>query len=369
MEKLPPIPSPPGTAFREFRITLLPFITFSVMLGLTIFTWLRYVGPGSLVGEVQTTHAIVSSTVPARISQFKVRLLDRVTAGQPIAELSAADPRLIEAQVALSRARLEYVRISIVPKLRKENNLIGYVRLRLSWLEERATLASQRAQLVFWDAEVERLRQLTHITNGTPFLSVSDLQRAESQANALRGSIAELSTLVSETSTSIEHFDPEEKTLNEENSAAIRAAIAVEQRSLDAIELQLNPVTLLSPIDGFVSVLSHNAGESVLAGAPIATISTAKSERILAFVRQPLRFELRPGMPIEVRARSFERGVGQGKVISVGGQLEPILPELLPPHIGGSATAVEYGQAVLVSIPTGLKLLPGEIVDLRPQGD
>ena len=366
MEMLPPIPSPPGTAFREFRITVLPFITFTVVLGLTIFTWLGYVGPGSLVGEVQTTRSIVSSTLPARISVLKVRLLDPVTAGQPVVEIVTADPRLIESQVALSRARLEYVRVSVEPKLRKENNLIAYVKLRLDWLHERADLASQRAQLVFWEGEVERLRQLARITNSTPYISVSDLERAESQAASLRGAVTELSTLVRETSTSMEHFDPEEKKLDDEIPAAIQAAIVVEQRALDAIETQLHPVTLLAPIDGIVSAVNRNAGESVLAGDPIVTISAAKSERILAFVRQPLRIEVHPGMAVEVRARSFPREIHEGKVLRVGNQMEAILPELLPPRMGGG-TITEYGRPILVSVPGGLHILPGEIVDLRPR--
>ena len=55
---------------------------------------------------------------------------------------------------------------------------------------------------------------------------------------------------------------------------------------------------------------------------------------------------------------------GVGRVLAVGSQLEPILPQLLPKGTGGNN--VEYGLPVLVSIPPGLRVLGGEVVDLYP---
>ena len=57
MEKLPQIPSPPGTAFREFRITVMPFLTFAAVLAATVILWRQYVGPSSMVGEVLRARA------------------------------------------------------------------------------------------------------------------------------------------------------------------------------------------------------------------------------------------------------------------------------------------------------------------------
>jgi multidrug resistance efflux pump len=197
-------------------------------------------------------------------------------------------------------------------------------------------------------------------------VSVSGLESAEAQAKSFRGQVAEHSTLVREIGASLEQFDPEEKQMDAQFASSIQAAITVEQRALDAIEAQLNPVVLLSPIDGFVSSIGHNLGESILAGDPILVVSSAKSERIVAYIRQPIRLEARPGMSVEVRSRSLSRAVGEGKIVGVGQQLEPILPELIPVKIGSGASAVEYGQPILVAIPPGLKIMPGEIVDLRP---
>jgi multidrug resistance efflux pump len=229
MEKPPRIPSPPGSTFREFRIRVVPFLTFAAVLAVTIVVWRHYVGPGTLVGEVQAWRSTVVSPIPARVSVLKVRLLESVRAGQSVAEIIPTD-------------------------------------------------------------------------------------------------------------------------------AAGRDSLS-------------KPTSLVSPIDGFVSFIGHGTGESVMSGDTIVVVSSPKAERIVAYQRQPLRVALRPGMPVEVRARSMDRAVGRGRIMGVGSQMEPILPELLPSKPSASASAVEYGQLVVVDIPPGLRVLPGEIVDLQPLSD
>jgi hypothetical protein len=60
-----------------------------------------------------------------------------------------------------------------------------------------------------------------------------------------------------------------------------------------------------------------------------------------------------------------------GQVLSVGAQLEPIYPSLMPRSAsasgpaGDSRSATENGLPILVSLPENVSVLPGEIVDLR----
>lgn len=363
MEKLPPIPTPPSAAFREFRVRAVPLLAFATMLAATAFLWRGYVGPSSWVGEVQMTRSIVSAAQPARVTKVRVAMLDRVTAGQPVADLIAADPRYLEAQAALSRARLEMVVTSLGPKIRRENNLINYTSLRMNWLRHRVDLAEARARLAFAEAEADRALRLSKATNGVPFVSQAELQMAQRNLDALRAEIGERQVLVEDIQKQIEKIGPDERKLEDDMPASIEAALAVEQRALEAVESQLNPTILLSPIDGFVSIVHRQSGEAVQPGEPILTISATRAEKIVAFVRQPLQQRPRVGMAIEVRSRSEGRAVGRGEVLGVGGQLEPILPELLPMRPPGSPL-VEYGLPVLLTVPPELGLLPGEIVDL-----
>jgi multidrug resistance efflux pump len=366
MDKLPPIPSPPGTILSEFRIRFAPALIFAAVLALTVRIWQQYDEPGLILGEVESARSNITISSPARISELKVHLLDKVTKGQPIAEVAATDPRYLEAQASLTRARLEFIRVNVEPRLRRENNLISYAKLRLDWLHERSELASNRAQLSFWEAEAERLGKLSKQTNGTPFISLSELQRAETQADSLRGVVAELTTLVSETAMALERLDPGDRKLDEEIPTAVRGAMAVEQRALESIEAQLQPQVLLSTMDGVVSAVHRHTGEVVLPGEPIVTISAIKSDRIIAYLRQPITRQLHSGTRMQIRERAFRKTSTNGTVLAVGGQLEPIPLSLLPARQGGANRSVEMGLPIVIDLPSDLGLKPGELVDLKP---
>lgn len=366
MEKLPPIPSPPGTAFREFRIGLLPYAVFLAALAATVFVWKDYVGPNALVGEVEMIRQIVSAPQPSRVTKLLVSPLDPVTTGQPVAEIMAADPKYLDAQASLARARLEFLRVTVEPKIRRENNRINYTQLRLDWFRQRVELAALKAQLAYHEAEVDRVARLSKITNGTPFVSIQDLQIAQRDLESLRAQIQEQSALVAEVEGAFQKLNPDEKRDEDDFPGNLTAALAVEQKAIEAIESQLSPVVLLSPIDGFVSAVHRRTGEAVMPGEPIVTVSIKRSDRITAFIRQPVRIDVQKGMSFEIRSRSLNRAVAVGEVIAVGGQMEPILPELLPMR-PNTASNIEYGLPIVVRIPPELALVPGEIVDLAPK--
>ncbi len=366
MEKLPVIPSPPGTAFREFRHAVLPYVVFTVMLVLTVVMWRQYVGPSAWVGEVEMTRRLVSASQPSRITRVLVGPLETVREGQPVVEIMAVDPKFLEAQSGLTRARMEYLRLRVEPKLRKEGNQINYTQLRLDWLRQRVELAGMRAQQAFFEAEADRMTRLSQMTNGVAFVTVQEVQAAERDLAELKSRIHEQQTGVDLAEKLIAQLGSVEARLEEDDefSGSVRAALDMEERALDLIEAQLKPSQLLAPMDGFVSAVYRRSGESVLAGEAILTISGTRSERIMAYLRQPLQVEPTVGMSIEVRSRSRSRRVAISEVMSIGGQMEPILPELLPVRPGGS-NLTEYGLPLVIRVPPELGLIPGEIVDLR----
>jgi hypothetical protein len=138
----------------------------------------------------------------------------------------------------------------------------------------------------------------------------------------------------------------------------------VQEQELKLLEAQLAPVSLTAPIDAVVSIVHRRGGENVLAGEPIVTLSALRGDRVVAFLRQPLNLEPTTNTLVEVRSRSLERAIGQGRVVAVGTQMEPILPQLLPGR--SNPNVPEYGLPILVSLPPEVPARPGEIVDLRP---
>jgi hypothetical protein len=90
-------------------------------------------------------------------------------------------------------------------------------------------------------------------------------------------------------------------------------------------------------------------------------ISAVQTEQIVAYVRQPLVFHPKIGMGVHVRSRTPHRETGPATVVQVGAQMEPYNTAMLPIP---ATRPIEWGLPVLISLPQGLKLVPGELVDI-----
>jgi multidrug resistance efflux pump len=365
MERLPPIPSPPGAEFREFRIRFLPPIVFLLVLVAAGITWRHHVIPTGLVGEVEMVRSLVSSPVPGHLSELRVIPLQRVVAGQEIGRVLPTEPARAEAQAALSRARLDMLLAEMEPVMRRDNNEISYLRLQIEWLTHRVALASLHAQRRFFEAEQERIQALAPSdTNTLGVISIFDLQVAERDLADIDARMEEVSRLVTTTGEAVQRLRASQDDIDQRMPTALAAALTAEEQSLKAIEMQLQPLPLHAPIDGFVSLIHRRPGELLLAGDPIVTLSAHHSEHIIAFVRQPMGQIPDEGRAVLVRARSGQRASAVSEILAVGGQMEPIHPELMltrPP----SGQTLEYGLPLLIRNPVSLGLIPGELVDLQ----
>lgn len=374
-EVLPPIPTPPHVAFREFRIAVVPYLLFAVMLGVTGYVWKGYVGTSALVGEAESVRALVGSTTSGRILRLQVDALQRVAAGQTIALVLPFEPRVLDAQIALSKARMDLIRSGISSDVRKDNMRINLEKLRLDMMSKRVELVEARAKQTYAELELARVERLfagTAGSTGGPVRSIysqADLDVARRDVNASTAMVVELNRLVSEIDSAIREMSVSESKVDGDLPASVRAAINVEESNLDLLEAQMLPQELVAPFDGIVSVVHRQAGETILAGEAILTVSKEKPSRVVAFVRQPLNLEPKVGMKIEVRCRGGRRLSGVGEILSVGSQLEPVYPTLLPRNAnaagnGSANVSAELGLPVFVSLPNDLVVRPGELVEL-----
>jgi multidrug resistance efflux pump len=372
---LTPIPTPAGTLFREFRIQAVPYIAFAMVVGITAWLWQGYVGPATWVGEVESVRGVVSSMGPGRLAHVQVDALQRVTAGQVLARVITVEPRILEAQISLSKARIDLIRVGSDSELRKQNSRVNLEGLRLDWMSKRVDWLSAKARSAYRQLELARLEKLrSGVTNGgsaspLPVLSQNDLDISRRDAAVEEAAVVELEQLVAKIGASIQQLTASR--LEGQDSPSTSAAIDVESKNLDLLESQMMPIDLVAPFDGVVSVVHRWSGETIQAGEPILTVSQEKPSRVVSFIRQPIQVQTQPGMKVEVRARGGKREIGVGEVLRVGSQLEPISPSLLPrtsgmPAGGNSGgSTIENGLPVLVSLPANLTLYPGEVVDLR----
>jgi len=347
-DKLPPIPTPVSQRWREFRIQILPFMVFLLVLTGIVYLWKTYVQPVGVIGYADTNLVNVTSLQDGVISEMFVERFQNVTTGQVIAIIVNTDPELIKAQVESVQADI---------KVLAARNDVDVQRTEQSYAQFRQDLISMRVQ------------QLTDL--GGWVLVSNDFVRAEKEFKdglipaarfeAEKVKFEVLNTKINEQAGQISDL---EKSLNDlaekrKSGAPDPFADAVEKKAKE-LELMLKPSVLRSPINGMISIVHHIQGERILRGMPVVSINDPETRRIIGYVRQPVTTVPTTNDSVLITTRSTPRQTARGQILRVGGQLEPINPALF----AADSQLMEVGLPIMVSIPPGLAIVPGEYVNL-----
>ncbi len=353
MESLPPIPTPPAERWREFRIQVMPLMTFVVVLLGVILLWKQYVVPSNIIGEVEAVRANVISSVDGTLKELKVKRFQRVAAGEEIAVVSTMDTATLEASFRQVETEMKVMRARM--ELDMKRNEQSYELARLELHKERVELNLVRVQAFFKRKEADRLHNL--LTNTPPLASESEYELVLAEASAMATNVIEGEIYLAE----------KEKTLPKLTPGPIAEADKVIADNIQAAEEVLRSkgqiISIKSPIDGMVSAVFRYQGEKIVANAnvPIVTISALQPTRIIGYVRKPFNEVPKQGDLVTIRKLTPKREQAQGVVLEVSGQLEQITPTLIPVQPG---VKIEMGLPFSVSVPAEMTLIPGEPVDL-----
>ena len=369
MNPLPPIPTPPAQRWTDFRVQGLPVIVFAMAAGAAVYLWNHNLTPSMFTGEVETVQENVASMKPGQIAELSVDQFQAVKTGDIIARVITTDPKVIQATLAVIRAEVELLKTGMDPILNQHRDAVNYQQLRLGWLAQRVDLAGARVRLQFAESELQRVATLFEekiVTRGIPQGANQNgaigYEVALRDRDALRTEVEERAQLVAEMEQKLQELKvPEHWENSQGTSPAISAAVAVQDEKLRLAEAQLSPSTLKAPMEGVVTKIYHRNGETVIAGDPIISLSAPSGRRIIGYLRQPLPFEPQVGDAVRVSTRRPHRQVATAKILGVGAQMELVTA---PMRIRGYATAMERGLPVLLSLPPGLDVHPGELVDL-----
>jgi len=351
-DPLPPISSPPEHHWRQFRVNIIPGLTFVAVLAVTVWLWGKNLANPMVTGQAESEFALVTSPTPGRLAQLKVTLFQDVKAGDVVAVVSPLEPLVLSNTIAVARAEMNLIRVNAGLE---SGDRIRLADFKLSWMIQRAELVSVQAQLSWAKSEHERVRQLV----ADKILSPSSLETAERDHNQFEREVAEREQAVAAAEQAYRALDPASA---DRESPALTSAMAVAEQNLNLAEAQLQPVIITAPISGRVSKLDILPGAAVAEGAPIVTIVNPKPDRILGYLSQPLRIEPRIGMRAEIRSRGLVRRVGEAQVTQIGPDIETFDAPL---RIRGMGIAQERGLPILMSVPPNLNIRPGEIVDIR----
>jgi multidrug resistance efflux pump len=342
-----------------------PLFVFPGAVAAALILWSRWVAPPTLVAEAETVEVDVRPKDAGIVAGVEVQSLQPVHAGQTLAHVITTDPRLMAASLAVLRAEIELMTVTMQPALDQQRIALDQERLRLDWMRQRVELAGLRVQWQQAQSELERAGPL----HRDGMITDQRYEAMKSVHASLSAQLEAQTELVTKLAPR-RHLplpDTDVPTAGEDRSQhALRAGIAVQEEKLRLLEAQLTPIALTAPIDGIVSAILRRSGETVTAGEPVFRISSPHSERLIGFLRQPLTIEPQVGMTAEVRTRASRQQVGRATIVQVGSLIEDVAPSLL--EAMPSNTLTPRGLRVYLSKPENLSLRPGELVSvvLRP---
>ncbi|MGE3310724.1 MAG: HlyD family secretion protein [Limisphaerales bacterium] len=354
MDPLEPIPTTPRLLLREFAERRVPLLVFLCALGGAVYLW-RIVGPGGIPGIAEAEQAAITAPQASLLVRVLVPPYQPVTRGQPIATLEPQDPRssfdLLQAELALARLQLQ-------PTLAEENAL-NFERVRVELLRTKSELAVAQVNLSRAEQVVARYEPLwrDQLVSEDVFdlaLKSRDAHRAEVEAKQSAVSTIE-ERLTELQGLGIPRTSP---TPADKPSAVL---LRLEELKRQAQE-QISPITLVSPISGLVHSVFRQAGENVVAGEQLFSISPLRSTRIVGYLRQPYAVHIEVGMPVEIHTRERPRRVLESRITRIGARVEPITNTLA---IISPTALMDAGLPFVVDLPDHFDIRPGEIVDLR----
>jgi multidrug resistance efflux pump len=347
-DKLPPIPTPVSQRWREFRIQVLPFVVFLSVLTGIVYLWRSYVQPVGVIGYADTNLVNVTSLQDGVISDLLVERFQNVSTGQVIAVVVNTDPELVKAQVDSALADIKMLAArNAVDVQRTDQNYREFIQ---QLLKLRVDQATDQINAILATNETQRVEDLFKL--GTASLASLEAERAKRDAYA--AALQERGKQMGDLQNSLDELASKGKAGQPDPFAE-----AIEKKTTE-LELMLKPSQLKSPINGMISMVHHVKNERILRGMPVVSISDPETRRIIAYVRQPVTRVPTTNDFATITTRSQPRQTARGPILHVGAQLEPINPALL----ATDSKRVEVGLPIMVAVPDGIHLVPGEYINL-----
>jgi multidrug resistance efflux pump len=353
MEPLPPIPTPASQRWREFRIQVLPFVVFAVVAGAVVFMW-RQAGMSSfLSGVAEGVRSIVTSPQTGVLQQVHVQPYQVVNMGDPVAVVLPRDPKialdLLQSQLAISRLRLQ-------PSV-AEQNAMNFEQIRVDLLRTKSELAMAKVNLERLENDVRRNTPLYReklVSEDVYDLSVKTRDMLKAEIETKTQTVAEIENRMEQLQAL---GVPRTPSSNDLAQVTINRLEAMQE----AAATNWRPIVLRAPISGTIGLVYRQPGENVAEAEPLFVINSHWADRIVAYLRQPYAVEPQVGMTVHVVTRERRAKRFWSEISHIGAQLEIITNSLAFVRQGA---LVDAGLPLVVDVPKGMHLRPGEIVDI-----
>jgi multidrug resistance efflux pump len=392
----------------RLRLHLLPILVWLAALACVIGLFTRRSQRFEIVGMARNSVVHVSVNCQARLKTVPVKLFEKVTKGQTVAIadtiLDNEQPRLeLQTQLDTIVAQIEHLSAQLVPTqetlLADESdrsiNRIARMRTfdvdienaRIRILSLRSQIASDQILLEDLAAEVKDTRDLVEQKVIAPY----EQEKAQVQYDALAKKIDENKNLLEQAKSDLEQAQQRREEYAKNNPfnpsvddalEVIRKQIAVQENLMKGVYAQLDALKaresleVKAPIDGIVIPIQQQTneagllrpgekiigrpGEVVTAGEPILSIAEDRPNEIIAYIGERLLGQLQANMPVELIKEREPPQIARSQITQIGPTME-----LMPERMWLNPNIPQWGRPVLIEIPEGLELIPGETVGIR----
>lgn len=359
---LSPIPSPPSYWWRRYGGRALHVLAFLLLAGLVVTIWRQMARPAGFVGQVETIQAAVVTPDSGELTNLWASPYQAVRKGDIVAEVMTTDPRTVNSRLAVMRGRMQLIEMEVDPILIRQRAALEYERLVVECARIRADVGTLRVNLERAKNDFKRQEELFR----AGLLSEDLFDLAQKTMEALQTEFNEKSKIVEQTEKSLERLGYlADAFVPGGESDPLKRALNVEEQKFHVLQDKLKPLQLLAPVDGVVTAVHRQAGEHVIFGEPVLTITAHKAERILGYLPSSCPFKPTLGMAVRVRTRGFKRASALARVIGVGPHLESVTNALVAPIWVRPVVTAPLTRTIAISLPPELNLLPGEPVDLE----
>lgn len=379
-------------------LRFLPIIVWVGALGCVIALFYQKSQRFDVLGVAQGQVRQISATCTGRIKVVSVQLFEKVTAGQTLAVIDTVlENEPFQAQLATIQAEIEHLTAQLAAiqesyqaeetdrqidyKADKRRFAVDIENARLRILELTALLASDRILLGDLDMEFKISRDLLEQDVIEPY----ELEKARVYYETLSKKIEENEHLLEQSKSDLEkcvqrHDEYEQYTpyypTADSALEVVRKAVKVQEQLMNELLARLQPLELKSPIDGVVIPIQPNAnevtlrrpgenvlrrpGEVVTAGEPLFAIAEIEPRDILAWVNEGQLNSIREGMLVELIKNTEPALIARSQTTYVA----PLV-EQMPERLWTNPAIPQWGRPILIEIPPGLELVPGELVRIR----
>lgn len=361
---------------------MLPVLVWLATLGCIVVLFRHRAQRFEVVGLARAEIYQVAATCTGRLNEVAVELFENVKAGQTLAVVETVlDNEHVEAELEVARAQINHLQAQLTAMRGQlkaeaanlETDRIAAMRryavdveaARLRILELKTQLETDRMTLRDLALDVETAAELVDKEAVAPY----ELQKAQAQYDTLARQIEQNENVLRQATEDfllarqrrdefagrqLEH-PPLDSVLE-----VIRQATNVQHKTVEALLARNIPVELKCPYDGVVSQIWRRSGEALQTGEAVVTVAQAVPTEVVAYAKENQISQVRENMRVELVKSNRPQQVAASQVVYVG----PVM-ELMPERLWQNPNLPQYGLPVLIKIPPGMELLPGELVGVR----